>query len=194
MALVTVDRYRVITGDYGDAPAAVDITAALADAVALLEDELGRPLEQAERTDLLYPDQKGRLYPKVTPLVSVPAAYTIDGGTVLGASLFWGADAILGGTTAISLTYTAGYLERSANPSAANRLPEHVERDLAWAAHALARPATVASLSAIPAGARAVSLGDASVSFGEGGAGSTAATTTGVGWSPATLRLRRRRL
>lgn len=184
--LVSVARYRTITGDVESEASAV--SAAIEDATALLEDELGRPLESDERTERMYPGAGGVLYPLATP-ISDAGDYTID-GTTLRSGSFGVAPAWLGGQEWVEVTYTGGFVERSANPNAANGLPAYVERDLAWAAHALMRP--VPALASLPAGTGSAQVGD--VALGAAGGGSLSAASVGVSWSRETLRLRRRRL
>jgi len=184
--LVTVLRYRSITGDQVTGDEAV--SARIEEATELLEGELGRPLEQAERTERMQPTRDGLLWPLATPLVAA-TDYTIDGHGLTGASVF-GYDFIRGGTmTAIDVTYTGGWLERTANPSSAFRLPVHIERDIAFAAQALGQTPTPL---AVPAGASSVSLGDASVTFKDGYHPDPA--DAGVSWSKETLGYRYRRV
>lgn len=89
---------------------------------------------------------------------------------------------------AIEVTYTGGYVERTANPDAPNRLPACIQRDIALAAQALGQTATT---SGYPVGAESVRLGDAAVTFGEGGAPARSDLVDGC-WSRETLRYRRR--
>lgn len=183
--LVTVERYQVITGDTDTPSTAVEER--IADATALLEDELARPLEEAERTERMYP-LAGVFYPLATPITDA-GDWAVDGAT-LRYGVFGGVPDWLSGTDFVEVTYTGGYVERSENPDEPNRLPAHVERDLAWAAYALGRPQP--ALASVPAGANAASVGD--VSLSSSSAGGLSAASVGVAWSKATLRLRRRRL
>lgn len=176
--LITVASYQAITGDMASSSAA--ITAKVEMATDLLEDALGRPLASAERTETTRPDRLGRVYPLAVP-ITVAAGWTIDGNTLVDGGLWpdqYGN---------IEITYTGGYVERSANPSATNRLPAYVETDLAWAVYTLLFPPT---LTGVPAGATAVSLGDASVSFGPDGPPRPGLTA--IRWSRQTLKHRRR--
>lgn len=181
--IVTVARYRAITGD--DATATATVSAKLERAIDMLADELDRPegFDEAERTERLWPTRDGYLWPSHLPLVSC-STYDIDGDGLVGTfGPAWPDDH--GGVT---VTYTGGWVERSANPWAANRLPAYVEEDIAWAAWALAQPANP---SAFPAGATSVRLGDAAVTFGPDGA----PANPGVGrvkWSRRTLSHRSR--
>lgn len=156
--LVTVARYRAITGDTAtDAPT---VTARIEEAQGLLEEALDRPLEEAERTEAMRPTRDGWLWPRATPIVAADG-WTVDGLGLRGSGPFdvlaWPEPA---GT--VMVTYTGGWVERTANPAAANRLPDHVERDLAFATQALA-PVDVGVV--VPAGARSVSVGDVAVTF-----------------------------
>jgi hypothetical protein len=65
------------------------------------------------------------------------------------------------------------------------KTPGLVERDLAWVAHSLLRPTAA---TRIPAGATAVKLGDAAVTF----ARPQTPGAAGIVWSRATMRWRRR--
>jgi hypothetical protein len=87
----------------------------------------------------------------------------------------------------VDLTYTGGWVERTANPDATNRLPIFIEADLAWAAYQIARPARAAAALDIPEGATSLTLGDAAVSFGPKGAVATAPAEARIKWSPRTL-------
>jgi len=182
--LVTVLRYRAITGDQASSDEAV--SARIEEAIELLEGELGRPLEQAERTERMYPTRDGLLWPQATPLVAAEG-YTIDGHALNGTFVWWVNDHVV--TMAVDVTYTGGWVERTANPSSAFRLPVHIERDLAFAAQALGQTPTPL---AVPAGASSVSLGDASVTFKDGYHPDPA--DAGVSWSAETLGYRYRRV
>lgn len=178
MSLVTIARYRAITGDTVTASALVD--SAIDEATDLLVDALGREVAAAERTERLEPTRDGWLWPTVVPIVAAPG-WTIDGYGLRGPfGPGWPDE-----TGRIEVVYTGGWIERTANPSAANRLPAYIERDIAYAAHTLvhAEPATAASV--YPKGATSVSLGDASVSFGPDGPPSPSADL--VTWSRRTL-------
>lgn len=186
MTLVTVARYRSITGD--DATAVSAVEERLTDAVAMLEEELGRPLEQAERTEIVWADRAGRLYPAATPIIDAPG-WTIDGHTLTGRSL-WGAWFDEDGPETTTVTYTGGWVERSGNPTAPNRLPVCIERDLAWCAFRLGQPTNTA-LVTLPAGVDQVRLGDAALST-TSPTGLNVAAASVAAWSAETLRYRRR--
>ena len=176
--LLTVASYQAITGDTASSSPAV--TAKIEMASDFLEEALGRPLESAERTETMRVDRAGRLHPLAVP-ITVATGYTIDGNTLQAGSP-WPDE--FGN---VSVVYTGGWVERSANPSATNRLPAYVESDLAWAVYSLLFPPP--SPTSFPAGAVSVSLGDASVSFGPDGAPRPGLTA--VRWSRQTLRHRR---
>ncbi len=179
--LVTVERYRQITGD-GSTLAPL-VTARIEQATERLEDDLGRPLAEAERTETLWPDRAGMLWPSCVPLVSA-GGYTIVGDGLVS-TLPFGVPSIIDGSCSVDVTYTGGFVERTANPTAANRLPTCIEADLAWAARALAPPDASGIASQIPAGATEVQLGDARIRFGDGGAPSVSAAN--IVWSRQTL-------
>jgi hypothetical protein len=181
--LVTVDRYRTVTGDH-DTPTDV-VADRLDEAVDLCEDTLLRPLAALSRTERMVPTRDGRLWPRCTPLVAAPG-YDIDGYALLP-SAFTLLD-FTGRTTAVTVTYTGGFVERSANPAATNRLPIHIERDVCWVAKAL-DPAFASTVAALPPGARSVSLGDISVTFADTADGAVP-SMVGVRWSKRTLAWR----
>lgn len=194
MTLVTVERYQAITGDTATPSPAV--SARLEDATDLLEGELGgRLLRHATRTETMYVDRQGRVYPKALPITD-GGAYTIDGATLRGPFPTAWPDLVSGPVDSLSITYSGGYVERTANPSAVNRLPVFVEADIAWQAYYLGHPEAATGLVGVPAGALNVALGDAQVSSSVTAGGiqrGATAVTAGV-WSPQTLRLRRRRV
>lgn len=194
MSLVLASRYVIITGDTDSDLTAV--TGALVDAQALLEEELGRELESRERTERMYPDQFGRVYPRITPITVPPAGLLIDGDVLYSTGPFRTVpDFIFEGNWA-DLTYTGGFIERSENPGAANALPQHIERDLCWVAFRALQPAAFQALALAPAGASRIINGDVQIMFGKGGsAGEIRVGSDGVTdpvWSRATLRYKRR--
>ncbi len=184
--LVTVERYRSITRDYSTQASAV--AEAIEAAAEDLAEALDRPLAEAERTESMTPTRDGWLWPRATPIVAAPER-TING---LGLEPAWNPWPC---TTAVDVTYTGGWVERSANPAATNRLPLCIEEDLAWAARrSLCPDADGIDVAAIPAGAISVRLGDAGVTFGPGGAPGSAAGSERAGrkWSRRTLGYRYR--
>lgn len=187
-ALVTVERYRVITSDTTTAASAA--SAAIEVATDLLAEALGRPgaLKSQERTETMHVDSAGIVRPLAVP-VTVAAGYDFDTAALYGAAPdstpFRGLEAQDLPAT-VSVTYTGGWLERWANLGAVNALPASMELDIAHAAYHLCHP----TIGSVPAGASSVSLGDASVSYGPSGAPSGA--TGAISWSKGTMRWRRR--
>jgi hypothetical protein len=178
MSVLTIARYRAITGD--TATESATVSARIEDAEELLADALDRELEQATRTERLWPTRDGYLWPSCLPLISA-TGYTIDGYGLVGTfGPGWPDE-----TGAVDVTYVGGWVERSANPTAPNRLPAYIERDLAYCTYTLCNP----SLAQYPEGATSVRLGDAAVTFGPDGA-------PGLGesfcWSTRTMRHRHR--
>lgn len=155
--LVSVDRYRLITGDSASAASAV--SAAVEEATDLLSEELGWSIESAQRTESL-PVVDGRLYPAAVPITVVPDGFTVDGYSVLGSGagslpVFLVERSERGGQRT-SLTYTGGWTDET--------LPASLRRAICWAAYTMVRPGDVAELIRF-AGASSVSLGDASVDY-----------------------------
>lgn len=169
--LVSVSRYQAITGDTTTAASAV--SALIEEATEILEEELRRPLDQAERTERMIPTRDGYLWPKATPIITA-TGWTIDGHGLIGAAAFnWPAGIGEGWpftqAAGVEVTYTGGYVERWANPSAPNRLPLCIERDIATAAQLLGTPVDAGGIGA-PPGAKSVKVGDVAVTYGDDGA------------------------
>lgn len=188
-ALVTHVRYQVITGDLVTTEMAA--TAALVDAQSLLEEVLSRELDSRERTERVYPDREGRAYPKVTPVTVPPDGMTVDGSTLYGSGPFLAVPDFIFEGSGTDVTYTGGYVERTANPDAVNRLPEHVERDLCWCAYRAVNAASFQALALAPAGASQLSVGDARIALDKGGVRAGTDALTEPVWSRQTLKLRR---
>lgn len=192
MALLTIGRYRIITGDTTSASAVVED--AIEDATALLEQDLRRKLESdeyEERLKIHYATSfaGGRVYPSVTPVTAVgdDDHEIVTTTTLQGVSPDTNDNPFFGAYEPhATVTYTGGYVERTANVGDSNVLPPYVEYDLAWAAHSLLRPS---ELTSVPAGATAVRVGDVSVNYGSPTSSRAKSSTR---WSDATLRLRRR--
>lgn len=174
--MITVERYQAITGDTSTDDEIVQ--QAIDDATAELEEYLDRPLVEAERTETLRPDRRGRLWPRATPLVSAEG-YEIDGLALTGAAPFGSIGSPFDPATGVEVTYTGGW-------ATADDLPICIQRDLAMVAYRFAHPAAgMAALSEVPAGASSVRLGDAAVTFGPGGAGAAGAGSSAF-WSRQT--------
>lgn len=152
MTLLTNQRYRQLTGDYRTPED--EVTLGLTTAQREVEEWLRRPLESLERTEDLIVYSNGRVYPKATPVTIVPSGYQIRGNGVVagpGSGLPWPLDTTE--APRLSLTYTGGWTQST--------LPRELERAIAETALAdLQGP-----LSEVPVGAKAVSLGDASITF-----------------------------
>lgn len=184
MALVTVQRYRAITGDSTTTETLA--SARIEEATEILEERLDRPLASAERTERMWPLRDGSFLPHAIP-VTVCADYTIDGDRLLGAVPVWTGflETIPDGT---DVTYTGGWVERSANPDADNALPVCIERDIAWAAWALGQTTAAQAAASVPAGVSSRTLGDASESYREGT--TIAPGEANIVWSRRTLGYR----
>lgn len=180
--LITVARYRAITGDSTTVTSAV--SALVEEAEGLLVEALERDLAEATRTELLEPTRDGYLWPSCTPITAA-TGWTINGNGLIGTFGPGWPDQ----TGRVSTTYTGGWVERTANPTATNRLPAYMERDIAFAAYALGHN-TAAATPIYPVGATSVRLGDAAVTFGPDGAPRPG--TDVVTWSRRTLSWRNR--
>lgn len=188
--LVTVSRYRDITGD--DSSASADVEDGLVDAQALLEEELRRPLETDTRTERcrVFAEARGpAMYPSATPVTSVsdPSGATIVGHAVLGGTFAEAPPYFLTDPDAFSsITYVGGY-DPAAVTGDADYLPVTLQRAIAWAAKALIDPD---SFAPVPAGATSASVGDVSLTWGPGGSPAQGE----VRFSPRLVRRWRRRL
>jgi hypothetical protein len=190
--MISVDRYRQITGDFTSADA--EITRCVTDATADLEEYLDRPLAYGERTEGMRPDSHGRLWPKATPLVSAEG-YELDGLAIVGAAPFGVLASFIDPTNVITVTYVGGWLDPRDEESAGETLPQCIQQDIAWAAHRHAHPQGLSSQVGLPAGATSVRLGDAAVTYGAGGARAVQDTsswwskrTKGYRWAPVHSR------
>ena len=139
--LVVEATYRRLTGDTASTPEAV--IAALADAQALLQDALRRPLESAQRVEAVRVWADGLAYPLATPITVVPAGMTVEGHGVRGVPY----EGLLG-----VLTYTGGWT--------ALTLPMTLTAALSVVAYDLLHP----DRSLV--GARSYAVGDVSVTRG----------------------------
>lgn len=188
--LVTVARYRTITGDSSSTEAVA--SAAIEDATDLLSEALGRPgaLKSTERTESMRVGANGDLHPLAVPVTDVDGYDSFSTHTIYGASADAGVPFGLIGSdvpSVASVTYTGGWTERSANVGDPDALPAYIERDIAAAAYAVIHGGAP---MLVPAGAVSASVGDASVSFGSGGAAGGGSSR--IAWSPETMRWRRR--
>lgn len=182
--LVTVERYREITNDQTTAASAV--TARIEEATDELAELLDRPLAHGTHTETLRPASTGELWPRATPITD-GGDCTVDGSALLAAAPF-GAWSDIGGTDKVTVTYDGGWVERSANPDATNRLPIVIERDLAWAAYRLGQAPDPVLVGA-PAGASSIRLGDAAITMSTGASLPTPNSHAGW-WSARTLSYR----
>lgn len=158
--LVSVERYRKITGD-----TATDedyVKEALADAQRLIEEELDRPLAIGDRTEKL-PVINGVVYPIVTPIISADYQIrnsvalvdpSIDGGLLSGNDYPFHA----------TVSYRGGFTQQT--------LPVRLREAIARTAHRALNTGAVTS-SEIPDGAKTIKNGDVSITFGDEGVGST---------------------
>lgn len=171
MALLSIERYRQLTADTTTDDDVV--TQAIADATGLIEAELGRDLESAERIETvmverLYNGLDERCYPSVTPITEVPDGWTIHGNAVTtGSSLGFGdlpgpffSDEF---AYTVDLTYTGGWTA------------ENLPMPLVFAIARVARNLTTIGVGALafsgaPEGATTIKVGDVSVGFGASGA------------------------
>jgi hypothetical protein len=182
--LVTVDRYRAITGDQTTAASAV--SALIEEATEELAEVLDRPLEHGTRTERLIATRDGRLWPRAIPITAA-TGWTIDGLALLGAqALDWP-----GGNDAWPFTEAAGVdVEYSGGWTEAT-VPKCIERDIAAAAKILGTPN--AGGIVVPAGANRVQVGDVSVAWKDGAPSGGALSTALSGvWSRRTLSYRYR--
>lgn len=187
--IITVATYREITED--STTIDTTVSARLEQAVEALEEKLDRPLEEAERTELMIPMRDGTLMPRATPITAGPDNWIVDGDRLIAGVLINWPDPLNPLLPGPTLTYTGGYVERTANPDATNRLPWHLAEDLCWYAWSLGQRRRASTIAA-PAGATSVRLGDAAVTFGPNGAPGASAVTSRYCWSPETLRYRYR--
>jgi hypothetical protein len=167
--LVTVDRYQTITSDLSTASGAV--ASALTDAQLLLEERLGRPLEQDERTERarMFQERRGMaVYPQALPLISVsdPSGASIEGAAFVGGSpTSWADFAWSDGYR--DITYVGGYDPAETDPNEEDFLPRTLERAIAWAAYADLQSAAVTA--SLPAGVTSARVGDVALTWGGGG-------------------------
>lgn len=191
--IVTVSTYRTVTGD--TATLDVTVSAHLEDAQERLEEALDRPLAAIERVEVLIPRRDGSLSPRNVPLQAVSDGWVIDGDRLIARWPWPGGPTQLAWYPALgpTITYTGGWVERTANPSATNRLPSCISDDICWTAYRLLHPIDPAATASIMPGATSVQLGDAMVSFGPGGAPKAGGSAlSAICWSAQTMRYRYR--
>lgn len=160
--LISIARYREITGDSTTASAVVET--AIEDAQSTLEDRLRRPLEQAARTERLRVFPDGRVYPRATPIISAAAGADIYGNAIVDGTP---AGTFLEPDDYAEVTYTGGYDPAETDLSAVDYVPVELQRAVAWAAYGILRPTDGPQA---PPGATSVTVGDVSVTYGPGGA------------------------
>lgn len=165
LGAVTVADYRIHTGDTTTSASAV--SAALIESEDLLDEELRRHLELAQRTDTFRIYCDGRIYPDAYPITV--SDFTIDGRALRGATPdggpFIGIWEHIDNPRA-TVTWTGGYTTST--------LPRTLQHALYDLAHGLTEEALV------PVGATSVSLGDASVSYAAGSFGGIDAIVPGL--------------
>ena len=155
LMLVTIDEYRQLTGDLTTAAAVA--SAAIDEAIELVEDATRRQLEAKVRTEvvMIWPDR--RVYPKAIPIITAPAGVTLDpdGFAMRDVSpddVSFGGFVTHGAPPQATITYTGGYTTTT--------LPAALRRIIVQLARAITRDP-----SPIPAGAVSVRLGDASITY-----------------------------
>lgn len=179
--LVPIAEYRRITLDTTSTNSA--ISGALIEATGLVEEYLGRFLISTQRTETLAMDRYGRVYPSAVPITAVATTgLTNEGHALAGATadetINLVLEPVLGRPPQSTITYTGGFTS--------DTVPRTIQRRICWEAYTILR---ADQLATVPAGATAVSIGDASLTFGSGGAGVSLSDVT-----RRELRLWRRRL
>jgi hypothetical protein len=187
--LVTVDRYQTITDDTTSASGTV--VAALTDAQLLLEERLGRPLEQDERTERVHMFQERRgiaVYPRALPLISAtdPQGATVAGAAFVGGSPLGWADFADGWR---DITYVGGFDPAETDPNEADFLPRTLERAIIWAAFADIHQSDVTA--SLPVGVSSARVGDVALTWG--GSGFSPGASGEVVFSSSVVRRYRRR-
>lgn len=174
--LITVARYRTITGDETSASGLVED--AIEQAQSLLEGRLRRPLEQAERTERMRVYADNRMYPKALPIVAVSAGAEVQGPAIVDGTP---SGTFLQPDDHAEVTYTGGFDPAEEDMGEVDFVPVELARAVAWAAKAILTPADGVE---VPAGATSVSVGDVSISWGPGGSPGTGE----VVFSPSLIR------
>lgn len=186
--MLSSERYQRHTGDTSQDDDDVDDAIALA--VEMLEEVLGRPLAEDERTERLFPDVRGRMWPRATPIATA-AGYVIDGLAIRSSGPFVNLGPPFSTVDYLTVTYTGGWVAHPAaddeDPIPVNVLPLSIERDLAFAAYRLLHPAPL--MTQLPVNAGSATVGDVSVAGAGGKALRPPSDTTGW-WSRRTLAYR----
>ncbi len=170
--LVGVETYRLLTGDNTTAASAVQ--SALQDAQDLVEESLDRVgfLESAEHTETVFVI-RGKSWPTATPVTD--AAYVIgdNGRSLLDVDSY--PDNLVVDTyetfdnvARASITYTGGYT--------AETVPMRIKLAISQTAHRQLHPAAPVDSSYV--GAKSIRVGDVSVTYGDGGAGTLVTALT----------------
>lgn len=161
--LVDYGRYARWTGD--TTSNTTDVTAAMVDAEAAVNEACNRTFRYGTYTETLYVYTNGIVYPSVTPLEAV----TSDNQTVIqGAGIwvgwfdpspilsdYWGGRG--GFPPQATITYTGGYQPVGTTDGATDPLPLAVARAIAQITWTALHPVT---LPGVPANANSVHTGD----------------------------------
>lgn len=158
LGAVTVHGYRVRTGDRDTDT--LEVTGALVEAESLMEEELRRLLPLESRTEVMRIFRDGRVYPKAYP-VTVSTTLTIDGRSLVYASpdsnpflgLFLSIERDPHIVPRMTVVYTGGF-DATTFPITLRNALYDIARGLA------------AERVPVPVGARSISVGDVSVTFG----------------------------
>lgn len=157
-SLVTYAEYQRITGDTTTGQSAVN--QALADAQQLAEERTSRTWSYGTYDETLLVFPNGLVYPSAVPIesVSIPAGATIRGHGIAVGSLGPWSDAYIdvpwsGSPRRLDVTYSGGWTVQT--------LPFTLKQAVASGAY---RMLHAVALAGVPAGAKSVSLGDASIS------------------------------
>lgn len=152
--LVSVAQYRTFTKD--TSTFSHQVTAAVEDATSAWEDWLDRWLVNAEYTENVNTDKRGRVFPKAVPVTIPPTNFTnwAGGYELVGASVtfppgFW---PTWEDPLSVDITYTGGY--------EADNVPKIIANNIIKSAYKILHPDTTS-----PRGAKSVKLGDAAVTY-----------------------------
>lgn len=163
--LVDASAYLRFTGDR--ASAGTDVTLALTDALAAVDEHCNRTFAYGTYTETLYVYPDGKVYPSATPLVEVinPAGQAnIQGaGVWIGwwdpfpvlAATAWSAQA--GYPPQTTLTYSGGYQPYGVTDGPTPQVPVKIARVVAQLAYKGLHPL---QLPDVPAGVNSVHVGD----------------------------------